>query len=657
MTRLDHRSAATRAAGLALCALTASATALSGCSTILPSEQDRARDAVKRFAEGMASGRVEAESLTRDSRDRAARETPLILVGLGERRPGVAVVSVEETAGDGATRLDAQVRYTWQIRDGLPPWSYVATVPVVRTDDGWRVRWTPSAVVLGLDARQRVRAMRLAAPRGEVLGAGGQPLVVDRPVLRVGIDRAKVPAAEAASSARRLAAAVGIDPEPYAGRVTAAGPQAFVEALVLRVGQDPEGGDGTDLSTIPGVTTIKETRPLAPTAGFASTIIGRVGPATAEVVQRSQRLQGSQGSQVAVSAGDLVGLDGLQAKRDGELRGRAGYKIERVHENGVTEPLHTVKPEPGRPLRTTLDATAQLAAERALADVEPAAAVVAIQPSTGEVRAVATGPGSKGAPTATLGLYAPGSTFKVATALALLRAGVTPETTTPCTQRATVDGRSFKNYDDYPADRLGDISLRTAFASSCNTSLISLRDKATQQSLADAAVTLGLGTDPALGVPASLGSVPREAVGTEHAASLIGQGKVQTTPLGMATVVASVAAGRVVRPRLVLDAPDPAGDAPRHPLTETEASALRDLMRRTTTEGSGRLLADVPGAPVLSKTGTAEYGSEAPPRTHAWMVAVQGDLAVAVFVEDGAGGAHTAGPVLERFLLDVGAAR
>ena len=61
MTRLDHRSAATRAAGLALCALTASATALSGCSTILPSEQDRARDAVKRFAEGMASGRVEAE--------------------------------------------------------------------------------------------------------------------------------------------------------------------------------------------------------------------------------------------------------------------------------------------------------------------------------------------------------------------------------------------------------------------------------------------------------------------------------------------------------------------------------------------------------------------------------------------------------------------
>jgi cell division protein FtsI/penicillin-binding protein 2 len=57
---------------------------------------------------------------------------------------------------------------------------------------------------------------------------------------------------------------------------------------------------------------------------------------------------------------------------------------------------------------------------------------------------------------------------------------------------------------------------------------------------------------------------------------------------------------------------------------------------------------------VLAKTGTAEFGTGAPLRTHAWMIAVHGDLAVAVFVDVGRSGAGTAGPVLERFLRAAG---
>jgi cell division protein FtsI/penicillin-binding protein 2 len=53
---------------------------------------------------------------------------------------------------------------------------------------------------------------------------------------------------------------------------------------------------------------------------------------------------------------------------------------------------------------------------------------------------------------------------------------------------------------------------------------------------------------------------------------------------------------------------------------------------------------------VSAKTGTAEYGTDTPPRTHAWMIATQGDLAVAVFVADGESGSQTAGPLLEKFL-------
>jgi len=52
----------------------------------------------------------------------------------------------------------------------------------------------------------------------------------------------------------------------------------------------------------------------------------------------------------------------------------------------------------------------------------------------------------------------------------------------------------------------------------------------------------------------------------------------------------------------------------------------------------------------MAKTGTAEYGSAAPLKTHAWMIAAQDDLAVAVFVNDGKSGSATAGPLLRAFL-------
>src|SRR4029079_19610365 len=128
----------------------------------------------------------------------------------------------------------------------------------------------------------------------------------------------------------------------------------------------------------------------------------------------------------------------------------------------------------------------------------------------------------------------------------------------------------------------------------------------------------------------------------------------QASPLTMATVAASVEKGSVVVPRLLPEHEPAAGDeAPAHPLTGREAGQLRSLMRAVVTEGSGRLLADLPGAPVLAKTGTAEYGQQAPLRTHAWMIAIHGDLAVAVFVEDGQSGSGTAGPIVEEFLRGV----
>ena len=144
--------------------------------------------------------------------------------------------------------------------------------------------------------------------------------------------------------------------------------------------------------------------------------------------------------------------------------------------------------------------------------------------------------------------------------------------------------------------------------------------------------------------------MPTAAEGTERAASMIGQGRIEASPLAMAVVAASIAKGERVTPTLLADSPTKAAAAAKKPLGAEEAAQLQELFRGVVTDGSGRFLSDLPGGPVSAKTGTAEFGTDTPPRTHAWMIATQGDLAVAVFVAEGESGSQTAGPLLEKFL-------
>jgi cell division protein FtsI/penicillin-binding protein 2 len=172
--------------------------------------------------------------------------------------------------------------------------------------------------------------------------------------------------------------------------------------------------------------------------------------------------------------------------------------------------------------------------------------------------------------------------------------------------------------------------------------------------LSAAAASLGIGAAPAEGsswpFPYFSGTVPADATGTTHAADFIGQGGVLASPLAMAGVAASVAAGQTVTPTLVVTEDAAVPEPPAVPLTSAEATQLQQLMYGVVQNGSSTFLQDVPGDQVGAKSGTAQYGTDDPPATHAWMIAFQGDLAVAVFVEVGDYGTATAGPILEDFL-------
>lgn len=610
----------------------------SACSVLDGEEAAPASDTAAALAAALVGHSLDEVSLTDDA-DRAAFGQ--LVEPLADVPVAVQVVSVEEPEEEGAPAT-ATLAWRWELT-ALEAWEYESTVVLVPTETGWQVDWAPDALVPDLAEGDTLGLRTLTPQRGDITGNGGVVLVTERPVLRYGLDKTKVEGPQVARSARRIARVLDVDAAAYVERAEAMGPAAFVEALVLR--EDDALDVLPAFRRVEGALAVRDTLPLAPTREFAAALLGRVGPATAELVEESDG---------RIVAGDEVGLSGLQARYDDQLRGSPGTAVVARDDSDQLRTLVEVAPTDGADLVTTLDPAVQQDAEAALAtlgDSAPAAALVAIRPSDGAVLAAANGAGAAGADLANTGHYAPGSTFKVVTSLALLRSGLTVDDVVPCPATTVVDGRSFKNYDDYPASSLGDITLTQAIAQSCNTALIGQAERLAPGDLTDAAQALGLGADHDLGFPVYFGQVPLPETETGAAADMIGQGTVLASPFAMATVAASVSAGRAVLPVLLPDH-QVEQTPPGVPLTEVEARTLRGLMRAVVTAGSGRFLLDVPGE-VGAKTGTAEYGEpdaagDLP--THAWMIATRGDLAVAVFVETGVSGSQTAGPVLEAFL-------
>lgn len=633
-----------------------------------------AETAAQQFATAVSG--LDVAGVAFDGKDAAAANDQLrgVFKALDPQKPAVEAGDIT-LDGDKAS---APLNYTWKFGDA--EWKYTVPANFKKSGDKWLTVWDPATLAPGLADSEILTKGAQSPQRADILGAGDVPLVTYRPVVNVGIDKPQLGTADPTDAATRLAALVGVDPAGYVQQVKASGAEAFVSAITLR----EEGRTITNeqIAAIPGARAIPASVPLAPSRTFARAVLGTVGEATAEQIEASEG---------ALSAGDVTGIGGLQQQYDEQLRGtdavviraqRADLTREQI-QSAATDPrrvLFEVAPEPGTPLKTTIDPTLQALAETTLEDVGPASAIVALRPSSGAVLAVASGPGSNGYNTAMLGQYAPGSIFKMVDSLAMFRNGLTSDSKVECTPTLTVDGRTFKNADGYPEGSLGSVTLRDAFAHSCNTAFIAARDTVSQGQLEAAALAMGIAVEaPSLGADAFLGSVPGEAAGTEHAASMIGQGKVLLSPLAAAMMAGSVAKGAPVSPQLVLN-PDggaaaagttsgstaPAAqpsaaataEAPStasgEPITAAEAASLGDMMRAVVTSGHAGFLAGVPGAPVGAKTGTAEFGKETPPKTHAWIVAVHGDLAVAVFVEDGGLGATTSGPLLKEFLTAAG---
>ena len=529
--------------------------------------------------------------------------------------------------------------WTWTLPDDAGTWEYSTTATLTKGEDGWAPQLTPAALGPELEDGETLAVRSVDAELGTITDRDGAQLYGPRDVKVLGLDKSQLAADQVDSSARDLAAALGTDADRYAESVAGAGEEAFVPALTIRVSDEGEY-DLARAGQVPGFHALEEQRPLAVERDYAPGVLGSLREATAEDVEKSGG---------GLQAGDQVATGGVLAAEQDAILGTSGLEI--VATGGEQErPLHEVDPVAGTTVRTTLDDDLQRRATAAIADEDSPSAVIALSASTGDVLAAALGPTGQSYPVGLVGQYAPGSTFKTVTALSLLRAGVTPDTELQCPETASVAGRSFKNADSMDPSLFGTMPLRSVIAHSCNTALLLQHETVSQAELADAATTLGIGQEAPAGLDAFMGSIDPADEGVEHAAAMMGQGRVLTSPLAMATVLASVQNGATVTPRILADSEPAAPEVPT-PLTEDEAAQMQEMLRGVVTDGSLDDFADLPGEPVIGKTGTAEYtNEEGELALHSWVIVAQGDLVVAAFVEDGSYGSVTAGPIAREVL-------
>ncbi len=355
-----------------------------------------------------------------------------------------------------------------------------------------------------------------------------------------------------------------------------------------------------------------------------------------------------------LKSGDIIGQSGVEKVYNALLMGEDGAKRVVVNSTGrEVRTLEEVQPTEGKRLQLTIDFDIQKAIEDgfdAIGDFNGAAVV--LDPASGEVLGFTSRPAydpnafSSGIDRATWaalttdedrplndraiqGRYSPGSTFKMAVALAALEEGViTPDFRVSCPGHATFYGRTFACWNKRGH---GSMDLRHAIEQSCNVYFYTIANMAGVDKINKWATLLGLGVKSGIDLPNEVqGLVPstewkqrvkkEKWYAGETVSVGIGQGAVAVTPVSMAVYMATLANGGTrVTPHLLkavdeglgwkpIPAPPPQSVVSVDP---DKLQAIRDgLFMVVNGQGTGRN-AQLKGYDVSGKTGTAQVISNA----------------------------------------------
>ena len=544
---------------------------------------------------------------------------------------------------------------------------------IVRSEHYWR-----------LAENNRLRVLRLEAPRGLIYDRSGQLLVENVPSFRLLIDRSLSADLEAslvfaANILDRDEEGLGESLQRYRG-VPRDVPVLLAEELELNQ-----------------VALFEVAIPEHPEFEIAATRrrLYRYGDQVAHLLgYLSEPTAAEQERDPTLVAGDMIGRSGVEQLRDRELRGTAGERTVVVDSRGrvaASGDVDRTDARAGESVTLTIDLGLQQEAQKLLEG--NVGSIVALDPRDGAVRAMVSSPSFDpngfagrlnqedwerivGAPNKALqnraihNAYPPGSVFKIAMAVAALADGlIDPKEEVYC-------GGSTRLYDRrwrcWQARGHGRLDLRGALQHSCDIYFYRQGRKIGIERIARYARMLGLGRRTGIEFPAEReGLVPDPEWSLtsrglpwypgETISVAIGQGPVLTSPLQIAVMTAAVANGGFLVQPHVLEG----GARPPKP-TGVDADVIAfvtEALANVVADGTGRG-AGTPIVQVAGKTGTAQVIAQATwtrsedlpfeHADHAWFTSYAPveapELVVVVFVEHGGRGSEAAAPLARRMV-------
>jgi hypothetical protein len=296
-------------------------------------------------------------------------------------------------------------------------------------------------------------------------------------------------------------------------------------------------------------------------------------------------------------------------------------------------------------LSTTIDPRAEAAARVAVA-MHNNSAMVAIQPSTGKILAIANN--AQQNDFALTGAVAPGSSMKVITATALLNAGlVTATTPVACPKAYTVQGTGITYHNDAGETLPASTPFSYDFAQSCNNAFTQWWPHLYGKLASTAKDYYGLNQNWDIGIANlaySYFNADPHAANSELAQEAFGEGSLVASPLAMASVAATVDTGVFKQPIVVPGVKQVTAT----PLPASTDAQLKQMMRDVVTQGTAAGIGLGPN--VYAKTGTADIQGQGKPNS--WFVAFDPtkDVAVGFLVINAGYGAQFAGPEAKSFL-------
>ncbi len=547
-----------------------------------------------RFGAALADKDFDGAASLTTTPDEAKKALEAAFGGLQARGVQFKVGQVRTT---GATS-EVEYEYVWDLpaEQGRASrtWDYRGTLTSVQEDGQWRVRWAPSVLHPRLGAGQTMVLRAMEAPEAPVNSASGGAVLVPGVINRIQLDASKVPApttvVDVAGQLTRALQPILPDLDPV--KITEQATSMSGPYTVASVNQDDLRKLAGDVTALPGVTLVEQADLVPTDRTFA--------PALMSSIKKNV-------------TGDLAGKDGWEVIAQADTGARVST-------------LTYTAPQTAPAVTVSISPIAQAAAQAAVnTRRDRQSMMVVIQPSTGDVLAVAQNPeADKLGSLATSGLYPPGSTGKIVTATAAISTGIaTPATIVPCPGTLTIGEREVPNYNRFA---LGDVTMQRAFARSCNTSFAYLGAKLKPDALHTAAAELGIGPDYSIpGLPVASGQYPVPKAMVNQVEDSFGQGEVLVSPFSMALAAAAVAHGGAVTPRL-LTGKTTTVDGERPALDPKAADGLRSMMREVVESGTAELIRG--SGDILGKTGEAEVDGG----SHAWFVGYRGDLAFATLV-------------------------